>query len=341
MAGAGFHFAEPLWLWALLAPIPLWWVPRLRRAASDRERLLRYADGFLLPYLLRGFRAPGTMRRQLLFWSALWTLGVVAMAGPRFGYTDVSLFAPTSSLVVVLDLSRSMDVQDVRPSRLGRARQEIDDLLAHAGRTRVGLIAFASVAHVVAPITEDGATIAHLLPSLSTDLVRWSGSRLGSALERARLLLESQPGQGANALLLVTDGDLPEEGLEDQARMLRSVGVTLHVLGVGTPEGGPVPAPDGGWVRAADGSQALSRLEEGRLEALARAGGGIYRKADYRDGDTRALLDALAREQSGKLGATGGSQRIWHERFYLPLGLAALLLVAWFRRTRGFREEAE
>ncbi len=340
MAG-GFHFAEPLWLWALLAPLPLWWLPRLRRAASDRERLARYADRFLLPYLLQGFRAPGTMRRQLLFWSALWALGVVAMAGPRLGYTDVSLFAPTSSLVVVLDLSRSMDVADVRPSRLGRARQEIDDLLESAGRTRVGLIAFASVAHVVAPITEDAATIQHLLPSLSTDLVRWSGSRLAGALERARRLLEAQPGQAANGVVLVSDGDLPEEGLEDHARRLRSAGVTLHVLGVGTPEGGPVPAPEGGWVQAADGSQALSRLEEGRLEALARAGGGLYRRADYREGDTRALLDALAREQEGELGTTGGSQRIWHERFYLPLLLAGAMLIAWFRRTRGFREEAE
>ena len=335
MSGPGsFHFADPAWLWALLAPLLLWWLPGLRRAARDRERLERYADRALLPHLVTGWQSAGALHRQLGYWTLLWTLGVLALAGPRLGYTEVSLFTPDSNLMVLLDLSRSMDAADVKPSRLARARQEVEDLLDADAGVRVGLVAFASVSHVVTPLTEDAQTLRHLLPSLSTDLVKWPGSRLGSALERTRGLLEAQPSGSAKGVLLITDGDLAEEGLEAQAKRLAAAGIRLHVLGVGTPEGGPVPDGEGRWITDAQGRQVVSRLDEVRLTRLAQAGEGIYRRADFRDADTRALLDALAGTDTGRT-ATGGQLRIWHERYYVPLAGLMILVLLRFRRTRS------
>lgn len=328
----GFHFAEPSWLWALLLPLLFWAWPWRARGLAEQTRLQRYADPHLLPHLVLGGPSQAKYKRWLALWSLLWCLGVIAVAGPRLGYRDVSLYAPGTNLVILLDLSRSMLVADVKPSRLGRARQEIEDLLDRSQGLRVGVIAFASVAHVVAPITEDDETLRHLLPSISTDLVRWQGSRLSQALEKARRLLSGQPKDSSHALLLITDGDFAEPGLEKHVEILRREGIPLHVLGVGTPEGGPVPSPESGWIRTQNGQPVLSRLEEPRLQALAKAGGGSYRRADFRDDDTSLVLSQIKAE-GRPIEETEGSQRVWDERYYLPVLVMMLLLLRWYRRS--------
>ena len=332
----GFHFAEPLWFWALLAPLVLWWWPQAKHSLADRQRFERYADSHLLPYLVLGGDEPGKARRRLVLWSVLWLLGVIAMAGPRLGYTDVSVYRPGTNVVILFDLSASMQATDAKPSRLARARQEVEDLLDRNPGLRVGLIGFASVAHVIAPITEDDETLRHLLPSISSDLVRWQGSRLSIALERARRLLSGQAPDSSNVVLLISDGDFAEPGLEEQVRQMREAGIRLHVLGVGTPDGARVPASGGGWVRDSRGREVVSRLDETGLSALARAGGGVYVQADYRDDDTRRLLEEFDAGASPQA-LEKGSHRIWNERYYLPVIVMMLLLLGWFRRNRSVR----
>jgi Ca-activated chloride channel family protein len=328
---AAFEFAQPLWLWALLIPPLLWWWPQSRRSRKHQEQLARYADPHLLPHLLLGDVAPGQARRRMMIWSLLWALGVLAMAGPRWDYTTVNLYQPGTNLVILMDLSRSMDVTDVKPSRLDRARQEIEDLLRANEGIRVGLIGFASVAHVISPITEDAGTLQNLLPSLSTNLVQMHGSRIEVALERARRLLSGQPPGGVYSLLLVTDGDFEAPELEAQARELREQGFRLHVLGVGTPQGGYVPAAGGGWVQER-GQPVVSRLNEELLRSVAEAGGGSYHRADFLEDDTRSILERLASE--GRPHALEErAHRIWNERYYLLVAVMMLLMLGWYRRT--------
>ena len=331
-----FHFAQPFWLLGLLVPALLLLVPPTRRAEGrDMARLARYADAHLLPHLLRATPETERPRRHLGLWSSLWVLGVLAMAGPRWDYTDLRVERPGDSLLVLMDVSASMRAADVRPNRLSRARQEVEDLLDRAAGVRVGLVAFASVAQVVAPITEDYETVRHLLPSLSPDLVRMQGSRPSAALDRAERVLAGQAPGTRHALVLLTDGDFVEEGLEIRAAALAAKGITLHVLGVGSPEGATVPGASGEPVRGPDGAPVRSRLEGPRLEALARAGGGTYRCADYRDGDTRAVLRAIARAADSGSGREY-TYRVWEERYPLPLaGMAVLLVWAW-RRVRAY-----
>ena len=326
------HFAQPIWLWALLVPLIVWFWPRRSRAYSQQARLERYADAHLLPHLILGGPSQTRFRRWLSLWSLLWCLGALAMAGPRLGYSDVDLYRPGTNLVILLDLSRSMQVADVKPSRLARGRQEIEDLLDSSRSMRVGLIAFASVAHVVAPITEDSDTLRNLLPSISTDLVRWQGSRLSQALEKARRLLSGQPKDSSHAVLLISDGDFPEPGLERHVELLRSEGIPLHVLGVGTVEGGPVPAEDGGWVRAKNRRPVISRLDERGLERLAEAGGGLYRRADFRDRDTLSLLEHVTAEGRPRA-EQEGTQRIWNERYHLLVLVMLAVLLWWYRQS--------
>jgi len=319
----GFHFAQPLWFLGLLALPPVaWWLWR-SAARAAKGPVHRYADAHLLPHL-SGTRALKTRERwgRFLAWSLLWLLLLTALAGPRWDYDDVRLFHPGDNLLILLDISRSMEATDVAPSRLGRARQEIQDLIVQNRRLRLGLIAFASVPHVVSPVTEDSRTIMLALPALSTDLARLQGSRLHQALDRAEILLDALPADSARAMLLLSDGDFTETGLSERVQGLAERGMRLHVLGIGTETGAVVPGPRGEPVRTA--------LDEAQLQRLAAAGKGIYRHADYRDADTNAVLEASARSD---LPPEAGTERtrIWEERFYLPVLLLLLLLLPQFR----------
>jgi Ca-activated chloride channel family protein len=327
----GFHFDQPLWFWGLLALPPVaWWLWR-SAARAAKGPVHRYADAHLLPHL-SGTRELKTRERWSRFfaWSLLWLLLLTAMAGPRWDYDDVRLFHPGDNLLILLDISRSMDANDVAPSRLGRARQEIQDLIVQNRRLRLGLIAFASVPHVVSPVTEDSRTIMLALPALSTDLSRLQGSRLHQALDRAEVLLDALPEDSSRSLLLISDGDFDEPGLVQRVRRLAERGIRMHVLGIGTERGAVVPGPRGEPLIAPDGEAVRTRLGESQLQDLADAGEGLYRQADFRDADTQAVLKASA---VSKLPPEAGTERtrIWNERYYLPLLLLALLLLPQFR----------
>jgi Ca-activated chloride channel family protein len=235
-----------------------------------------------------------------------------------------------------------MEVTDVQPSRLSRARQEIEDLINRNREVRIGLIAFASVAHVVAPITEDGQTVRNLLPSISSDLVRLQGSRLGQALERARVLFAGQPKKSQHSILLISDGDFADRDLERQVKSMAADGVRLHVLGVGTTEGGPVPGHNTQFLKDSRRRTIVSRLDEDGLKQIAELGGGVYLNADYRDDDTTTILE-LAASRNTAQAAEDEQVRVWNERFYWLVIPVLLLLLPMFRQhlhmqTRGQEE---
>jgi hypothetical protein len=142
---------------------------------------------------------------------------------------------------------------DVQPTRLVRAQQELADLLERNRGVRIGVIGFASVAHVVAPVTEDMNSIRRVLPALDSRLVKLQGSRLVNALDRAAELLAGQPAESVNSLLIITDGDFDEPGLAERLQAFAEEGVRVHVLGVGTPEGDAVPGSNDVWFRDRSG----------------------------------------------------------------------------------------
>jgi Ca-activated chloride channel family protein len=332
---SAFHFSEPVWLWALLLCVPVAvWLLLSRRLAGSNDRIQHYADAHLLPHLLgRSTASSRTQWQRYARWAGLWTLLVLAMAGPRWDFTDVQLFRPGANLLILMDISRSMQVTDVRSSRLARARQEIEDLLNQNRTIRVGLIGFASVAHVVAPVTEDMQGIHRVLPALDTSLVRLQGSRLMFALERAEELIAGQPAESVNSLLIISDGDFEEQGLEQRLQELAAAGIRVHILGIGTPEGDAVPGQGRNkpWIMDRTGQPVISALNEPLLQALAKAGNGLYQRADYRDRDTGRIL-AEVKAQALPGADQDERTRIWNERFYWLAGLALVLLLPLFRR---------
>jgi len=338
---SAFHFSEPLWLWGMVA-LPLVWIlytAFYKRGSRDTGKLKDFADEHLLPHLLAQEEKSGGKGHgawlPLLAWSLIWTCGLLAMAGPRWDFTEVKTFTPGRDLVILLDLSKSMDAQDIKPSRTARAHQEIEDIVKASKGTNIGLIAFATVPHLITPLSDDTETLMSLLPYLKPDLVYTQGSHLAPALEMAGQLLKTVPGDD-KYVLIISDGgfDDGDARILEAERSLRSQNVRIDVMGIGTSEGAPMPDGRNGYLKK-NGSLVFSRLEEDSLKRIARDGGGSYLEASYLGGDTQTFLAGLENAAAAKH-ETQKTSRFWEERFYVFLIPFALLLLPWFRRNASF-----
>ena len=227
------HWIRPLWLLALpVAALP--WLPG-KRSQGPWAKVL---DPALAPFLLqRSGQASGLNWRLLC--AALLALCIVALAGPAYRQVPVAPTRGGDSLVVVLDVSRSMLAGDLTPSRLDRARLKIKEGLRIRASGETSLVAFSGHAFTVAPLTTDAATLINLLDVLTPDLMPSRGSDTAAAVARGHRLLR-QAGVKAGRVLLLTDSAGGHRAVE-AARALRADGHTLLVLGTATRDGAPVP----------------------------------------------------------------------------------------------------
>lgn len=292
-----FHFLRPGWLWLLPVCLVLLWL--MHRPQGSLAAWQRICDPRLLQFLT--FGKDGRPRRwPLILASVTWLLAIVSVAGPVWEQRPTPLFRSDVSRVVVFDLSRSMLSSDLKPNRLEQAKFKLADLLDTVDEGQVALVAFAGEAFVVSPLTQDANTVKAMLGAVDPSIMPVQGSELGEGLALAGILLE-RVGAAAGQVILMTDsvgvGGLPA------ARSLLAAGHHLSVLGVGTPQGAPIPDAGGGFYKADDGSIVIPRLEEGSLQELATAGGGIY----IRMRTDRADIDRLMDPEAGKDGLTGDS----------------------------------
>jgi len=279
---ADFHFLRADWLWAL--PLIVAAVALLARRRLGPGRWHNVVDPALAPYVLSISPNPKADYRWWLM-AVAGVIAVVSLAGPAWHRVEQPVMRSEQAIVVALDLSRSMDAQDVAPSRLLRARLKILDLLEQRKTGQTALVVYSSNAFTVTPLTTDTDTVAALVNSLSTDIMPSRGSYPVAAINKGRQLLE-QAGATIGEVLLITDGG-SSPAAEKAARDLKGAGYTLSVLGVGTIAGAPIPKPGGGFVADQSGQIAVPKLEESSLRRLAGAGGGHFSmlSADSRDLD--------------------------------------------------------
>ena len=325
-----FHFLRPAWFAALLPLAAL--LALLARGGVLRGGWDAVCDRHLLPFILIG----GALARRRFSLAVIALAGVIAitaLAGPAWERLPQPVFRDRAAMVVALDLSRSMDATDVAPSRLARAVFKISDVLARRKSGQTALVVYAAQAFVVVPLTDDNDALALYLQSLATDLLPVQGSRPDRALQEAGALL-MQAGVRRGDVLLV--GDYADARAHAEARHLVAKGYRLSVLGVGTGDGAPVPLTSGDFLNAG-GETVISTLAADELEALASAGGGIYRRLNLAgDGDTAALtawLKSAPQAQGPEAAAEDAATTdVWRERGPWLLLLLAPLAAAAFRR---------
>jgi Ca-activated chloride channel family protein len=324
------HFAQPLWLWVLLA-IPLIWglFFLYYQQQQPLNQLEKFIDKHLIPHLLLG--SEHEKKRQwhnLLFWSLVWSCLTLALAGPRWDFREAAVFTRDQNLAILLDLSESMNAKDVSPSRLGRAKQKIEDLLNMSKDVKIGLIAFAADPHMVVPMTEDKQTIRHLLPSLDTHLVYVQGSKLTPALEMAAAMLENEPGSN-KAIAVISDGGFEDASAIYTAKKLAEQGILLYSIGVGTQEGAALTDNQGAIVKK-DGSAIISKLEREKFQEISNIGHGRYFDADHTQ-QVALIFDDLEKRSDIQQEAHK-THRFWEERFYLLLLPVLPFFLWWYQR---------
>lgn len=323
------HFLRPEWLWAVvLAPVLYVFA---RNALARQSAWYDVVAGPLRPFVLS--RAADESRRWLLalVMALTWLVGVVAAAGPAWDKQPVPLARGTDALVIALDMSRSMEVADLAPSRLARARVKLQDILERRPGGYTALVVYSANAFTVVPLTDDVETIRILLASLTTDIMPSRGSYPAAAIKKAGSLL-SQGGAANGDVLLIADGGVDPAAI-DAAEDLLTDGHRLSVLAVGTPAGGPVPAKGGGFERDRDGGVAVVGLPVSDLRRLSRAGGGRFAVVTADDRDLNALFSNNSRRKStGQSDAPLVDTELWVDNGYWLL-LALLPLAALlFRR---------
>ena len=280
-----FHWLRPEWFGILpiLFLITFGFARRKLRMGS----WFRLIDPKLVPYvLLREQNKETSFQWWLLFLGGL--LAVIAMAGPSWDRIEQPVFRSEKAIVIALDLSRSMDAQDVSPSRLSRARLKILDILNHRKSGQTALVVYSGNSFTVTPLTTDSDTIAALVASLSTDIMPSRGSYMPAAINKGQQLLK-QAGVIYGEVIILTDGG-SSPAAETAARELRQQGYSLSILGVGTENGAPIPRNSGGFISDNSGGIAISKLDVTGLKMVSMAGGGRYTNLTIDDTDINILL---------------------------------------------------
>ncbi|MCH8105925.1 MAG: VWA domain-containing protein [Proteobacteria bacterium] len=306
-----FHFLRPAWLLVFL-PMGalLWYLIKGGRLSRNWQAVV---DPALLSHLLAG---QVQLRKN---WSLVMTglgatLAVIALAGPVWEKLPQPVFKQQSALVIALDVSRSMDANDIKPSRLTRARHKITDILSQRDEGQTALIAYAAEAFVVTPLTDDDATINALLPSLSTDIMPTQGSRADRALIQAYILFENS-GIRRGDILLVSDGFSESEIYAMDLLLDQNPNFRVSVLGIGSEQGGPIPLANGGFLKDAEGAIVIPRMPLDRLRKMARAGNGVFRSISAGDQDIQGILNAMKTSRFEQEAiASDQSADIWYEQ---------------------------
>ena len=283
--GAGilgsFHFLRPEWLWALL-PVALV-LFLLWRQGSAAERWRGLIAPHLLEHLVVRPRERSRLRPSTLLGPVL-VLAVLAVAGPSWRREPPPFTQDTAPLILALDLSETMLVEDIQPSRLERAQQKARDLLAGRKGARTGLLAYAGSAHLVLPLTDDPSVLETYVSSLDPSVMPVPGKDSVAALDRASAMLADEPTPGT--VLFLTDGVRA-----DDAPAFREF-TTSHrdqiaVLAIGTEQGGPIPKANGGFGE-------VSVLDRSGLEALEREAEAYVTTVTVDDTDVRRLNRQIA-----------------------------------------------
>ena len=314
-----FQFLNPGWL-LLLGPA--WWLVWIFSRRADRDSMWsRVCDPALLDKMITRDQTRNSTRMLAWILGLVLTLSIIAAAGPSWRKQSYPILESTSARVVALDLSRSMLVKDIKPTRFVNAIAAAREIISTEFDGETGLVVFAGRAFVVSPLSRDAGTLLAFLEALDPSTMPKDGTRIDLAIDAARDLLTASFA-GVGQILIITAGASNDSTATlEAARVAASQGHRVSVLAIGTAQGGPLADPEGRLLRDNSGRVLLARTNFELLERIADTGNGTsvaFTGTGYSSGLLISRLDASAlvesernADSSQRAAANDGAWIVW------------------------------
>lgn len=315
------NFAQAQYLLLLLL-IPVFFVIQALVLKLRTRRIRRFGDEALVSRLMPSYSKAKVWVR-LVFFSLGFFFFVVGLSRPQIGAKLKEHETKGAEIMIVLDVSNSMLAEDYSPNRLERAKLAISRLVDKLRDDRIGLIVFAGNSFVQLPITTDYVSAKMFLNSISTESVPVQGTAIGDAINTAMRSFSAQS-EKSRAIIIITDGENHEDDPVAAAKQAADMGVRVFAIGVGSPEGKPIPM-DGELLKDKDGEIVVTRLDEAVLQEVAKAGNGVYVRAGNNEFGLNPIIENIQRMDDEKYSSIVFEE--FDEQFMYFLGIALFFFV--------------
>lgn len=339
------RFQHSEYLYALLL-LPLlaslfWWSRRQRARA-----LAAFGDAAIIRRLFPEVSETKPWWKFVLFTLAYMLL-VLGLSNPQIGTKLEEVKREGVNILIALDVSNSMRAEDLKPNRLERAKQAIGRMLDKLSNDRIGLIVFAGEAYLQLPLTNDYGAVKMFLSAIESSMIPTQGTNIGAAVKLAGKSFNAEE-KRYKTLIIITDGENHEDDALTSIKESREEGIITHTIGMGSPEGTPIPTYamgfQTGFRKDRAGNVILTKLNEKSLQEFAAAGGGVYVRANNTETGLNIVLDEIGKMEKKEFGTKVFTN--FEDRFQYALGLALILLLwellltdrrnAWWRKVNLF-----
>ena len=315
------NFAQAQYLFLLLL-IPFFFLIQALVLRLRRRRIRKFGDEKLVRELMPSYAKAKVWVRLTLF-SVGFFFFVIGLSRPQIGAKLKEHETKGAEIMIALDVSNSMLAEDYSPNRLERAKLAISRLVDKLRDDRIGLIVFAGNSFVQLPITTDYVSAKMFMNSISTESVPVQGTAIGEAINTAMRSFSSQS-EKSRAIIVITDGENHEDDPVAAAKQAAEMGVRVFTIGVGSPEGKPIPM-DGELLKDRDGNIVVTRLDESVLQEVAQAGNGVYVRAGNSEFGLNPIIDDIRRMEDEKYSSIVFEE--YDEQFMYFLAIALFFFV--------------
>ena len=317
-----FKFAHPEILYALLL-IPVLFALFYYGVVIKGKRLKKLGEKRLLTGLMPEV---SHWRPRVKFYISIaaMALAIFVAAGPQYGTKKEKIKKKGLEMMVCIDVSNSMLADDVKPDRMSRAKQVLGRLIDKLENDKVGLIVFAGDSYVQMPMTTDVGSAKMFLNSINPGMVSLQGTDIASAIRMSLGMFSEKEGV-SRSIIIITDGEDHEAAAVDAANFAKQNNVTVNVMGLGTPQGGPIPIKGtNSFKKDRQGNVIITKLNEQMCADIASAGGGVYVRADNANNAVRALSKELDKMSKSDMETEVYSN---FNQQYAPFAFIVLMLI--------------
>ena len=321
-----FRLANPEYIYALLvipALIGFFWYSRIQR----KKALAMFGQKEIISVLMPNVSPSRPILKFMILMLALASI-IFGISRPQFGSKLRTEKRKGIELVIALDVSNSMMAEDIQPNRLERAKRAISQLVDKLSNDKIGLIVFAGDAYTQLPITADYVSAKLFLNSVGPNMVPSQGTAIGAAIELGVKSFNPQF-VGNKAMIIITDGENHEDDAVGAAKKASDQGIIIYTIGMGSPQGGPIPDLANGarsYKKDRQGNTIVTKLDESMLQKIAEAGKGAYVRANNAQVGLNNLFDEINKMEKTELETQAYADYDDKFQYFIGLGLILILL---------------